>query len=242
VADVTQVLFFHQNQPYQIKHPQQDSDVSTILVIDPPTLLDILRTIELSVVDQPEMPFIVGNGLAGTPDRIQFHRILQRMKDSADPIEIEESVLLLAASVWRHTLHTNDRLRWRPRPQTAREQNEIVSQAKLVLSERFRKKITLDQLARTVHVSPYHLCRIFKREAGLSIHRYLQRLRLLNALEHIAECPKDNLTVVALGHGFSSHSHFSTTFQREFGVSPSAFSRAASKRLIGEMSKNLKAK
>jgi AraC-like DNA-binding protein len=133
-------------------------------------------------------------------------------------------------------------LRWQPRPQTVKEQSEIVSQAKLTLSEHLREKITLDQLAHTVHVSPYHLCRIFKREAGLSIHRYLQRLRLLNALEHLAECPKDNLTMVALGHGFSSHSHFSTTFQREFGVSPSAFARAAPKGLTNKLSKNLKAR
>jgi AraC-like DNA-binding protein len=45
-------------------------------------------------------------------------------------------------------------------------------------------------------------------------------LRLRASLEAIAERSLD-LTSVALDHGFSSHSHFTAAFRREWGMTPS---------------------
>jgi AraC-like DNA-binding protein len=78
---------------------------------------------------------------------------------------------------------------------------------------------------------PHRLCRarkrlarIFRRETGLSLHRQLTRLRLRDALEHLAN-GKPDLTGLALDLGFSSHAHFSHSFRHEFGSTPSEFSR-----------------
>lgn len=234
VADVNQVLFFHKNQPYQIKHPLPGGDVSTVIAVRPSALLDLIHAIDLSVEERPDTPFRIGHSLAEPHQRVELHRIVQAAKEGADLLEIEESVLTLVASVMRTAYHTHNRRQRQPRPETSHAQGEIVNRAKLVLGEQFREKLTLTQLAHAVYTSPYHLCRLFKREAGISIHRYLQRIRLLNALEQLADHPKDRLTSVALSLGFSSHSHFTTAFQREFGLSPSKFSRAASKRLALE--------
>lgn len=97
---------------------------------------------------------------------------------------------------------------------------------KAILAERFCERLTLGEVARAAGVSPYHLCRIFSHEVGMPIHRYLNRLRLRDALRRVAERPAglpSSLTEVALDLGYSSHSHFSDAFRREFGISPTDF-------------------
>ncbi len=79
------------------------------------------------------------------------------------------------------------------------------------------ERVTLDDVARAVHVSPFHLARIFQQQTGVPVHRYLTQLRLRASLERL----DSDLTVVALELGFSSHSHFTDAFRREFGRSPS---------------------
>lgn len=84
----------------------------------------------------------------------------------------------------------------------------------------YRENLTLKRIAATFGHSPFQLCRIFRSETGTTIHRYLKRIRLRRALEHVTEGHSD-LARLALELGFSSHSHFTQSFRREFGISPS---------------------
>jgi AraC family transcriptional regulator len=100
-----------------------------------------------------------------------------------------------------------------------RARRHYAEDAKLLLHERFREKLRLDDVARALHVSTYHLCRLFKEETGMTLHAYLRKLRLRDALERVAG-GKTDLGTLALELGFSSHSHFTTAFRKEFGLSP----------------------
>jgi AraC-like DNA-binding protein len=73
-------------------------------------------------------------------------------------------------------------------------------------------------------VSPFHLCRLFRRETGYSLHQYRTELRLRWSLQPLAD-DVDILTV-ALAAGFSHHSHFTAAFRNTFGLRPSEFRRA----------------
>ena len=73
-----------------------------------------------------------------------------------------------------------------------------------------------------MHCSPYYLSRVFRAEARVPLHSYLNRLRLRASLEFLLRFPKEALSEIALEHGFSSHSHFSAAFHTEFGIPPSA--------------------
>ena len=53
------------------------------------------------------------------------------------------------------------------------------------------------------------------------VYKYQTRLRLSRALLELPTCA--SLTELALDLGFSSHSHFTTTFKAAFGISPSLF-------------------
>ena len=88
--------------------------------------------------------------------------------------------------------------------------------------------MSLDEIAHAVQVPGAYLTDAFTRSEGMPPCRYRMRLRLNRALVDLPSC--EDITRLALGLGFSSHSHFSTAFKSLFGVSPSAF-RAGSGKL-----------
>jgi AraC-like DNA-binding protein len=238
VADLNHILFFHRNQPYQIAHPLPGGDTSTVIAIAPSILREMVQSLDPSVEERPNAPFAAGHGLAEMQHHIRLHRVLRAASAGVEPLEIEENVLILAASAIRQPFQTVHGQRWRTPPTTLKGERDLVNQTKTVIAARFRDKLSLKRLASETFTSPYHLCRVFKRETGLSIHRYLLRLRLLHALDDIAETPGINLTQVAIHLGFSSHSHFTSAFQAAFGIPPSRFARE----LSGRSRKDLEAK
>jgi AraC family transcriptional regulator len=121
---------------------------------------------------------------------------------------------------------------------TEADHADRVEAAKTYLASRMSECVTLDDVARAVGVSPFHLARLFRRRTGAPVHRYLTCLRLRASLERLADGAND-LTALALELGFSSHSHFTDSFRREFGRTPSDVRRGAGLRGLREMSKNL---
>ena len=95
-------------------------------------------------------------------------------------------------------------------------------EARELLSSRWSEPLELDDVVAEVAASKHHLCRIFRSEMGTTMHRFLRTLRLRRSLEKVAEEGSD-LSTVAFEHGFSSHSHFTSSFRKEFGMTPTAF-------------------
>jgi AraC-like DNA-binding protein len=85
---------------------------------------------------------------------------------------------------------------------------------------RHRERLTLDAIANAVGASPFHASRVFRAVTGDTVHRHLVRVRLRVAL--LALAGDGDLAAIAVAAGFSSHSHFTSAFRAEFGVSPSA--------------------
>lgn len=141
----------------------------------------------------------------------------QRRERSA-PLALEEATLRLLDGVLG-SLEPDGAARPR-RSSTAEAHEACFERARAELFRRFREPLQLADLARAVHASPFHLCRIFKQASGLPVHRYLTRLRLLEGLEELVESDVP-LTELALDLGFSSHSHFTDAFRRELGMAPS---------------------
>ena len=107
------------------------------------------------------------------------------------------------------------------RRRTAEAHRELGEAAKAELAADLAATITLDELAARLHVSPFHLARVFRAETGFALAGYRHALRLRAALERLPLNDGD-LTSLALELGFASHSHFTASFSREFGVPPSA--------------------
>ncbi|HSS52584.1 MAG TPA: helix-turn-helix transcriptional regulator, partial [Thermoanaerobaculia bacterium] len=151
-----------------------------------------------------------------------------------DPFALDATLLEILGSVAKssvpETRHTKA-------AESSRARRRYVHDAQLILQRRFRERFRLEDVARELYVSPFHLCRLFKEETGIPMHRYVNRLRLRESLEQLTDGAP--LTELALSLGFAGHSHFTTAFRKEFGVAPSAVRRQASATLLTEMRRSL---
>ncbi len=97
---------------------------------------------------------------------------------------------------------------------------ETVLQAKRWIESRVGDPITLDEIARAVSVSKYHLLRLFREAFGITPLRYQRRLRMLHARQLL------NLRHLTVGEiakrvGYDSTSAFARAYKQEFGAAPS---------------------
>ena len=97
---------------------------------------------------------------------------------------------------------------------------DLVEETKRFLAMHAVDRPSLDEVARAVNVSPFHLHRVFRETTGTTIRVYLEQLRLRTGLERVLD-GEDDLAGLAHELGFSSHSHFTDRFHRSFGRTPS---------------------
>jgi AraC-like DNA-binding protein len=102
----------------------------------------------------------------------------------------------------------------------SRRHVELVDAARAHLAAHYTTKETLNDVARTLGCSVFHLCRVFRKHTGMTLHEYRQQLRVRQALETVT-CGSADLLEVALGLGYSGHSHFTAAFRDAFGAPPS---------------------
>lgn len=240
-ADVNQATFFSKDSVYEISHPVDHGDRGTTFTVRPSILTDIVRELDPTVDEHPDQPFPFLNGPCN-PEIFWRHREFVRRLESQDaeplePLWADVTGLQLVADVLEDAFEQNG-ARPKRRRSTSEDHSERTEAAKTYLASRISESVTLDDVAAAVHASPFNFARIFQQQTGLPVHRYLTLLRLRAALELIAD-PLVDLTTVALDLGFSSHSHFTNVFRREFGETPSDFRKKVTNKDLREMSKNL---
>src|SRR5436190_7720382 len=80
------------------------------------------------------------------------------------------------------------------------------------------------ELARELHISPFHFIRQFEAVFGLTPHQFRIQARLERA-RHLLAMGEHSVTDVCMEVGFSSLGSFSTLFARRLGEAPSAYQR-----------------
>ena len=100
-------------------------------------------------------------------------------------------------------------------------------------------KWDVETLARIALMSPFHLCRVFRRMTGTSIYGYVLCERLASTLDAVLD-GKD-LAAIALDAGFASHSHFTTRFRDFFGCAPTVLRCCARADKVTELRKIVEA-
>jgi AraC-like DNA-binding protein len=89
---------------------------------------------------------------------------------------------------------------------------------------RLEADITFEEVARAAHVSERTLARRFSDETGMTWRQVQRKMRMIRAMELLAEDTR--VTEVSLAVGYSSQSAFNTAFKAFSGQSPTAFRRA----------------
>jgi len=237
LADPNQVLFYNQGEPYDVTHPVRGGDSSTVFVFAPALLIGMIRAYHPDIEDHPCHIFQRNHLTFNTSLQILQYKLLCAEKFNAAPLQIEEEIITLTDEIIR-AMYREGTARQRPSSaNTLRAHADQTHAVKIFLNAHVHSPLQLEQISSAVHLSPYHLCRIFKQNTGMTIHQYVKRLRLFNAAEQMLENPKARLDLLALDYGFSNHGNFSTAFRQTFGLNPSALRGAQ----LRQMSKILKA-
>ena len=219
--DPTRVSFFNAGATYQTSHPAGLGDRGSSLLIEPQALREMIALYDPSVEEHPEVPFHFAQAPISGAALLRYRILLRESESPArvDPMELEEESLALTHTIIRQ-VYGAGRAADSPLCLVA-IRRRVVEAARAFLIAGFSRVCRLTDVARAAGVSSFHLCRIFKSEVGCTVHAYLNSLRLRAALDQLPD-RKGDLSALASDVGYSSHSHFTRAFRREFGVSPSS--------------------
>jgi AraC family transcriptional regulator len=107
---------------------------------------------------------------------------------------------------------TAGRTGWHPR---------AVAEAARFIQENYARDVSLNHIAEAVHLSPFHVARLFKQALGVSPHQYLIQVRVNSARSLLsAGSGERSLAEVATAVGFADQSHLTRHFKRLLGVTP----------------------
>ncbi len=211
VGDANQVLFVAGDESYHLSQPRS-SDYAELIITPDRELLE-------EVADGPRASLSFHPLFQRRSRRASFTlqqlrtRFLQRATsaDGSDS-DLEEWTITLLRAALDGDGRTSE---------PSRATRRLIRRAKEFLEANLARPIRLADVAQAVGASPAYLTDTFRRVEGIPLHGYLTQLRLARALVELRQA--DDLTRLALDLGFSSHSHFTATFRRAFGCTPSQF-------------------
>ncbi len=228
VADPARVMLYNSGEQYTRGVLCERGDECEWFAVAPHLLHEALSEFDPRLGDDPERPFRVKHGRGDAGAYLVQRRIFNAIRSdpAVDALWVEESFFavlrrVLAGVYARHSAPQTERAA------TRRARDEAAETIRAALARDIARSWSLGDVAALVSLSAFHVCRVFRSRTGLSIHAYLNRLRLCYALERL-ERPGLCLTQLALDSGYSSHAHFSSAFRAALGVSPSAVRRGGS--------------
>jgi len=223
LVDALQVAFLNPFEAYQTRHPCGCGDYGSSLIVREDVLREMVSSYRPDSGESAGGPFQRPAGPCTNRAFLLHRSLLNRLEngEGIDALQAEETALEVASEIvvagFAAGPHT-------PRG-TSSQRRDLAEDLRRLLGRTFREPVHLAGLSRQLETSPFHLCRVFRETTGLAIHRYLIRLRLRASVEALGRGEKD-LSGLAFDLGFSSHSHFTESFRREFGVPPSRFRRS----------------
>lgn len=97
------------------------------------------------------------------------------------------------------------------------------------LNENYEHKISLDQIAHNMYLSPVYISKIFKEETGESPINYLIKIRLEKAKDILLTSEGKSIKSIANRVGYDDVYHFSKLFKKYYGISPLYYRKATLK-------------
>jgi AraC-like DNA-binding protein len=227
VADPTRITLYNPGQPYERHALDPDGDHSDWIALSDDIVRDVVSAHDPDAADSPDRVL----RFAFAPSHAPLHLAQRRLYDylertpAPDVLFVEESAVTLFAGTVAGLYARATSGRSRDGRALTRRNRETVEAVCAYLNRTFAENHSLGQIAQAVGTSVFHLCRIFRRGTGSTVHEYRHALRLRHALDRLT-VERDLLTI-ALDLGYSGHSHFTAAFRRHFGDVPSRVRQAA---------------
>ena len=90
------------------------------------------------------------------------------------------------------------------------------------IQSHYSEKITINDIARHVFLTPDYLNRIIKKETGMTFGMYLKHYRIQNVC-HMLTRTQASIKEIMYQCGFQDAKYFFSTFKREMGVTPAQY-------------------
>ncbi|MBC8078732.1 MAG: helix-turn-helix transcriptional regulator [Gorillibacterium sp.] len=119
------------------------------------------------------------------------------------------------------------RLIYHDRSMPGRKRNDhtqVTAEVRKFIQENYSTPITLEDMAESVYLSTYHLCRIFKQTAGISPVQYLIQYRIDAAKYYLSQPGYSNDRVAEIV-GYLNMGHFYEQFRMLTGQTPGEYRR-----------------
>lgn len=232
-ADSGVVAFYNPRHPYTRAAIDPAGDFCEWFAVDAEMVMETARELDPAIEERPRLPFRFSHGPVDADTYLAQRRVFESLDRGlwTDALEVEETVLGLLGRVLR--LAYSAYLGGLTPPQdVGGRQRDLADWVRTIVAARLASALTLGELAREIGVSPYYLCRVFRKTTGRTIHAYREQLRLRAALAALARRGTD-LTELALDLGYSSHSHFTASFRKAFGSAPSLVRRRLTSGALG---------
>ena len=219
LSDPTIVTLYNEGQKYQRTRFSRAGDQCYWFAVKPGVAKEVATELGMDISDT--QPFSRGFIRAGADLFVAHHRVLSllRQNRSCDASSVEELVARMLRAILQSdrcgtTTSGNSR-------RITSRQLQAVEDARMLLILWRDRRVRLSDLTERIGCSTFYLCHAFRLVEGMTMHEYQTQLRLRAAVQRLVESPDQTLSELALDLGFSSHSHFSATFKRSFGRTPS---------------------
>lgn len=149
-------------------------------------------------------------------------KIIRLAEEKPDFYEIEMQMLL--SGIWLTLLRHQA---------SFKQDSEVLNPKALIriktilhfIHEHYSEKITLEDIADSVHICRSECCRFFKKHMKESLFDYLVRYRIEQSIPLLRN-PEFSVTEAAFQCGFSDAGYYSRVFRKYSGCSPREFRRS----------------
>ena len=102
------------------------------------------------------------------------------------------------------------------------------------ISSHYREELSLEMLADMIYIHPDYLSRMFKKETGMNLNRYIKTVRM-NQARRLLESTHQKITAVSAAVGYQNCAYFIRTFTATFGISPEKYRQKHAKDRRGDI-------
>ena len=213
-ADPSVLLVFNPAEPHAGHMGRSTSWQYRALYLGEEAIRELLRTL-----GRTALPGFMTNAVADPQLIASFTRAHRELDVNGDPALAREALIDACGRLFdRYAANAAPR-------RVSRIDRAPVDAVLATIRDRFRERLTVDELAAAVGLSPFQLIRQFKRVTGMPPHAHLLRARLHEAIRQLKHGAA--LIDAADAAGFYDQSAMTNAFRRTYAITPGQFARAA---------------
>lgn len=148
-----------------------------------------------------------------------FQNMHERYRALSDLDDKQEEISLFLVTLFRAMKQIWDRQKGRIPAYRPRHEHHRVERILTWIEDHYAEPFRLDEMARALHLSPWHLSHLFKQATGISITEYITTRRIHLAVQLLTTTSKP-ISVIAHEVGLTNISYFCKLFKSRMGITP----------------------